>query len=251
MIILKSPAEVEKIRKAGLVVSRTLAELGEMIRPGVTTAFLDRMAEKIFARHGARSLFKGHHGYPAHICASVNEQVVHGIPSEVPLAEGSIVGIDVGAILDGYCADSAYTFPVGAISDEAARLLRVTKECLELGVQAARPGQYVRDIGQAVQAHAEAAGFSVVRELVGHGVGRSLWEDPQIPNYVTPRRGPRLKAGMTLAIEPMISIGSAEVETLADGWTVVVKDGTWSAHFEYTVAVTPDGPEVLTPFDWE
>lgn len=250
MIILKSDVEVEKIRAAGRMVSLTLAELGEMVRPGVTTQELDRQAARIFERCGVTSLFKGHQGFPAYICTSVNEQVVHGVPGDHPLAEGWIVGLDVGVILDGYCADSAFTFPVGRIAPETERLLTVTRECLERGVAEARPGNHVRDIGRAVQTHAEANGYSVVRELVGHGVGKSLWEDPQVPNYVGPRRGPLLKSGMTLAVEPMINQGGSDVELLADGWTVVVRDGSWSAHYEYTVAVTPEGPEILTPFDW-
>jgi methionyl aminopeptidase len=217
-----------------------------MVRPGVTTAALDALAEQRLQEAGAEPAFKGYHGYPATICASVNEQVVHGIPSEKPLVEGDIISIDMGAKLDGFFGDSAVTVPVGDIGSDAARLLKVTEESLHRALAVVRPGGRVSDIGAAVQQHVEAHGFSVVREFVGHGIGAKLHEEPQIPNYGTPGRGPRLAEGMVLAIEPMVNIGKPAVKVLGDGWTAVTKDGSLSAHFEHTVVVTSGGCHILT-----
>ncbi|MBE3591306.1 MAG: type I methionyl aminopeptidase [Firmicutes bacterium] len=249
MIILKSSRELEKLRAAGRLVARTLEELRRHIRPGVTTAELDRIAEEFIVRHGGRPTFKGYRGFPAAICASPNDVVVHGIPGDVVLQEGDIFSVDVGVTLDGFIGDTAWTYPVGEIDDEAARLLEVARKSLEAGIAAAQPGGYVSDIGAAVQAVVEAAGFSVVREYTGHGVGREMHEDPPVPNYGPPGRGPRLKPGMVLAIEPMVNAGTWKTKTDADGWTVRTADGSLSAHFEHTVAVTDDGPEILTVVD--
>ncbi len=246
MIVLKSPAEIRQMRAAGRVVALTLEALGEAVRPGVTTAQLDRLAQELLDRHGAISAFKGYRGYPACICTSVGSVVVHGIPGPRVLEEGEIIGIDVGAIVDGYYGDAARTFPVGQVSALAQRLLQVTEEALYKGIARARPGNRLSDISHAIQAYVEAAGFSVVREFVGHGIGRQMHEEPQVPNLGPPGRGPRLKAGMTLAIEPMVNAGRPEVMLLDDQWTVVTRDGSLSAHFEHTVAITPDGPEILT-----
>lgn len=246
MIILKSNRELEKMRAAGRLVARALEELRRHIRPGVTTAELDRIAEEFIVRHGGRPTFKGYRGFPAAICASPNDVVVHGIPGDVVLKEGDIFSVDVGVTLDGFIGDTAWTFPVGEVDPEAARLLEVTERSLEAGIAAAQPGGYVSDIGAAVQAVVEAAGFSVVREYTGHGVGRHMHEDPPVPNYGPPGRGPRLKPGMVLAIEPMVNAGTHEVEVLADGWTAVTKDRKISAHFEHSVAITEEGPFVLS-----
>jgi len=246
VIIIKTPAEVAKMRKAGRVVAQAFEILAEMIRPGVRTLDLDRAVEEFFKKVGAVPSFKGYHGFPASICASVNEVVVHGIPGELMLVEGDIIGIDIGAIVEGYHGDAARTFAVGQISEEAQRLLTVTREALNRGIQQAVVGNRMSDISHAIQSHAEAAGFSVVRDFVGHGIGRNMHEAPQVPNYGEPGRGVRLKSGMTLAIEPMVNTGGYNVEILADDWTVVTVDGTLSAHFEHTVAITEHGPEVLT-----
>jgi methionyl aminopeptidase len=227
-------------------VARVLAELRAMVRPGVTTAELDAVAERRLHEAEAEPAFKGYHGYPATICASVNEQVVHGIPSTAPLVDGDIVSIDMGAKMDGFYGDSAVTVPVGDISPEAAELLKVTEESLYRGLAVVRPGARVSDIGAAVQEHVERHGYSVVREFVGHGIGAKLHEEPQIPNYGTPGRGPRLAEGMVLAIEPMVNIGKPAVKVLSDGWTAVTKDGSLSAHFEHTVVVTAAGCRILT-----
>lgn len=249
MIVLKSADEVKAMRRAGRVVGEALARLGERVAPGVTTAELDRLAEDFFRRRGAAAAFKGYNGFPATICASVNDQVVHGIPGDRTLEAGDIVSIDVGAVLDGFYGDAAYTFPVGEVTPEAARLLKVTRESLERGILEAREGNRLSDIGHAVQGWVEAQGFSVVREYVGHGIGRAMHEAPAIPNYGPAGRGPRLKEGMVLAIEPMVNAGGYGVQSLEDGWTVVTLDGSWSAHFEHTVAVTADGPLVLTALE--
>lgn len=246
MIVCKSPAEIERMRAANALVAEVLEELAAATRPGVTTLELDAMAEARILRAGARPAFKGYRGYPSTICASVNEQVIHGIPSRRPLVEGDILSIDVGVFVDGFCGDAAITVPVGRISDEAARLLRVTEEALYRAVDQARVGNRVSDISHAVQQHVEANGFSVVREFCGHGIGTAMHEEPQIPNYGEPGRGPRLMTGMVLAIEPMVSMGKAGVRVLADGWTAVTKDGSLAAHFEHTVAVSPDGPLILS-----
>ncbi len=246
MIVCKSPAELEKMRAANQLVARILEELAAMVAPGVSTADLDAAAEAKVRAAGAEPAFKGYRGYPATLCASVNEQVVHGIPSATPLKSGDIVSLDMGVKLNGYYGDSALTVAVGTVGDDVARLLRVTQEALERGIVQVKVGGRISDIGHAIQTHVEAHGFSVVREFVGHGIGASLHEEPQSANYGEPGRGPRLAEGMTLAIEPMVNMGKAAVKVLADGWTAVTKDGSLSAHFEHTVAVTKDGPLVLT-----
>ena len=246
MIVCKSPAEIERMRVANVLVADVLAELAAMVKPGVTTADLDAAAEKLVRSAGAEPAFKGYRGYPSTLCASVNEQVVHGIPSSRALTEGDIISLDMGVKLNGFYGDSAVTIPVGRVSDDVQRLLKVTQAALDQGIDQVRIGGRVSDIGHAVQRFVEANGFSVVREFVGHGIGASLHEDPQIANYGEPGRGPRLAEGMVLAIEPMVNMGRSAVKVLADGWTAVTRDGSWSAHFEHTVAVTKDGPLVLT-----
>lgn len=249
MIVCRSAAELERLARVNALVARVLVELAGMIAPGVTTAEVDALAEKRLREAGAEPAFKGYHGYPATICASVNEQVVHGIPSKRKLLDGDILSVDLGAKMDGYYGDSAVTVPVGQISADAARLLEVTKQSLHEALAVVKAGARLSDIGAAVQRYVEAAGFSVVREFVGHGIGQTLHEEPQIPNYGTPGRGPRLAEGMVLAIEPMVNMGGAGVKVLNDGWTAVTKDGSLSAHFEHTVAVTADGCRVLTASD--
>jgi len=246
VIVCKSPAELERMRAANVLVADVLVELRDMVAPGVTTADLDGFAEGRVWRAGAVPAFKGYHGFPATLCTSVNEEVIHGIPAPRALHEGDIVSIDLGVVLDGFYGDAAITVPVGRITDEAAGLLRVTEEALYLGIERARIGGRVSDIGHAVQRHVEAHGFSVVREFVGHGVGMSLHEEPQVPNYGPAGRGPRLTEGMTLAIEPMVAMGRAAVKVLGDGWTAVTKDHSLAAHFEHTVGITGAGPVILT-----
>jgi len=246
VIITKSPAELEIMREAGRITAAALDAVAEAVRPGVTTAELDAVAEGVIVRAGARPAFKGYHGFPATLCTSVNDQVVHGIPGSRVLREGQIVSVDCGAIVEGYYGDSARTFAVGTVSTQAQRLMDVTRRSLEAGIARCVPGMRLYDISAAVQEVAEAAGFSVVREYVGHGIGRAMHEDPQIPNYGKAGTGPTLKAGMVLAIEPMINAGGADVRSLEDGWTVVTLDGAMSAHFEHTVAVTDEGPRILT-----
>jgi methionyl aminopeptidase len=246
VIVCKSPAEIEKMRASAALVAEVLAELAAMAKPGVSTHDLDVAAERMVRDAGAEPAFKGYRGYPCTLCASVNEQVIHGIPSKHPMGEGDIVSLDMGVKLNGYFGDSAVTVPVGRVSPEAETLLRVTQEALEKGIAQVRLGGRVSDIGHAIQTHVEAHGFSVVREFVGHGIGTSLHEDPQIANYGNPGSGPRLAEGMTLAIEPMVNVGRYQVKMLSDGWTAVTKDGSLSAHFEHTVAVTKNGPLVLT-----
>ena len=247
MIICRSASELQRMREAGRLVGDLLAELATMVAPGVTTADLDAVAERRIARAGAVPAFKGYHGYPATICASINEEVIHGIPSGRRLLnDGDIISIDVGASLNGYYGDSAITLPVGQVSEEAATLLRVTEEALYKAIERVRPGNRISDIGHAVQKHVEAYGFSVVREFVGHGIGQRMHEEPQVPNYGDPGRGPRLAEGMVLAIEPMVNAGKPAVKVLGDGWTAVTRDSSLSAHFEHTVAVTADGPWILT-----
>jgi methionyl aminopeptidase len=246
VIVCRSQAEIDKLRRVNQLVGRILAELRQMVKPGVTTEQINALAEQRVREEGAEAAFKGYHGYPATVCASVNEQVVHGIPSARPLSEGDIVSIDMGARMDGFFGDSAVTVPVGRVAEEATGLLRVTEEALFHGIDAVKPGARVSDIGAAVQQHVEAHGFSVVREFVGHGIGTSLHEEPQIANYGPGGRGPRLSEGMVLAIEPMVNMGRPAVKVLADGWTAVTRDGSLSAHFEHTVAVTRNGPLVLT-----
>jgi methionyl aminopeptidase len=246
VIVCKSPAEIERMRAANALVAQVLGELAAMVAPGVSTLDLDAAAEKSIRAAGADPAFKGYRGYPATLCASVNEQVVHGIPSKRPLVSGDIVSLDMGVRLDGFFGDSAVTVAVGQVSDEVKALLRVTEEALERGIAQVRIGARISDIGHAIQKHVEANGFSVVREFVGHGIGAALHEEPQIANYGEPGRGPRLAEGMTLAIEPMVNMGKASVKVLADGWTAVTRDGSLSAHFEHTVAVTKNGPLVMT-----
>jgi methionyl aminopeptidase len=247
VIVCRSAAELERMRDAGRLVGEVLTELAAHVKPGVTTADLDALAEKRIAQAGATPAFKGYHGYPATICASINEEVIHGIPSgRRVLNEGDIISIDVGASLGGYFGDSAVTLPVGPVSENAATLLRVTEEALLKAIERVRVGGRISDIGHAVQHHVEAYGFSVVREFVGHGIGQRMHEEPQIPNYGDPGRGPRLAEGMVLAIEPMVNAGKPAVKVLADGWTAVTRDSSLSAHFEHTVAVTADGPWILT-----
>ena len=246
MIVCKSPAELDRMRVANALVAAVLAELRRLVAPGVTTRDLDAVAERQIREAGAVPAFKGYHGYPATLCASVNEAVVHGIPTTTPLVAGDIVSLDMGAVLDGYYGDSAITVPVGRISDRATELLRVTREALELAIEQVQPNGHVSDIGHVVQRHVEGHGFSVVREFVGHGIGAKLHEEPQIPNYGEPGRGPRLATGMVIAIEPMVNVGKPAVKVLGDGWTAVTWDGSLSAHFEHTVAVTHGEPEVLT-----
>jgi methionyl aminopeptidase len=246
VIVCRSAAEIERLALVNELVARVLAELKSLVVPGLTTADLNAVAEKRLGEAGAEPAFKGYHGYPATICASINEQVVHGIPSKRPLVEGDIISIDMGAKLDGFYGDSAVTVPVGRVSDDADRLLKVTEASLYEGLAAVKPGARVSDIGAAVQAHVEAHGFSVVREFVGHGIGTKLHEEPQIPNYGPAGRGPRLSEGMVLAVEPMVNLGKAAVKVLGDGWTAVTKDGSLSAHFEHTVVVTGSGCRILT-----
>ena len=248
MVTLKSPREVDIMARAGRIVAGTLALMRTLVRPGVSTEELDAAAEAFIRGHeGASPSFKGLYGFPKTLCTSIDSEIVHGIPSSRRvLAEGSIVSVDVGVFLDGLHADSATTIPVGRIAPEAERLLSVTQQCLEAGIGAARVGNHVGDIGHAVQQVAEGAGYGVVRELVGHGIGTRFHEEPQVPNYGAPKRGPRLLEGMTIAIEPMISVGSPATKTLGDKWTVVTADGTLSAHFEHTVAITANGPRILT-----
>jgi methionyl aminopeptidase len=234
------------MRAAGRIVALVIARMVDLVRPGVTTAELDAAAEALIRSQGAEPSFKGYHGYPASICTSVNEQVVHGLPGPRRLLEGDIISIDVGAYCQGFHGDAAITLPVGTVSAEARRLLQVTRRALELGITAVRPGAHLSDIGHAVQSYVEAQGFSVVREYVGHGIGTAMHEPPQIPNFGVPGNGPVLKPGMTLAIEPMVNVGEYPVRALEDGWTVVTRDGSLSAHFEHTVAVSEAGHEVLT-----
>ena len=235
------------MREAGRLVGEVLTELAGHVAIGVSTGDLDALAEKRIRQAGATPAFKGYHGYPAAICASINDEVIHGIPSGRRLLQGGdIISIDVGAALDGYYGDSAITLPVGAVSEQAATLLRVTDEALQKAIEQVRPGSRISDISAAVQRHVESHGFSVVREFVGHGIGQKMHEEPQVPNYGEPGRGPRLSEGMVLAIEPMVNAGKAAVKVLADGWTAVTRDGSLSAHFEHTVAVTAGEPWILT-----
>jgi methionyl aminopeptidase len=247
VIVCRSAAELERMRAAGRLVGEVLSALTLRVAPGVTTAELDEIAEKLIADAGATPAFKGYHGYPATICASINEEVIHGIPSgKRVLQEGDILSIDVGASLEGYYGDSAITLPVGQVSEEAATLLRVTEEALYKAIEVAKPGGRVSDIGHAVQRHVESYGFSVVRVFVGHGIGQRMHEEPQVPNYGEAGRGPRLTEGMVLAIEPMVNAGKPAVKVLSDGWTAVTRDKSLSAHFEHTVAVTANGAWILT-----
>ena len=247
MIILKTPEEIEIMAQASKLVAETLEALKKEVRPGVTTEQLDRFAEEFILARGGRPAFKGYRNYPKTLCASVNEQVVHGIPSKRPLKEGDIVGLDLGAIVGGFYGDAAMTVAVGTVSPEAARLIKVTEEALYLGIEQAVVGNRLSDISHAIQRHVEAAGYSVVTDFVGHGIGRQLHEEPQVPNYGKPGQGPRLQYGMVLAIEPMVNMGGSAVRILEDQWTAVTKDGSLSAHFEHTIAIRPSGPaRILT-----
>ncbi len=246
MITLKTPNETAKMREAGLVVAAMLAACRAAVRPGVATAELDRIAADVLKRHGATSSFLGYYGYPATICTSVNEQIVHGIPGKRKLKDGDIIGIDAGAIVDGWHADAAVTVGVGKVSPEAARLISVTEQALARGIAAAQVGRRLGDIGAAVQRWVESQGYTVVRNYVGHGIGRAMHEEPQVPNYGAPERGLEIKEGLCIAIEPMVNIGGPETRTLDDRWTVVTADGSLSAHFEHSLWCTPAGPVVLT-----
>jgi methionyl aminopeptidase len=250
VIELKTPAEIEKMRQPSRVVAEILSVLRGMVRPGVTTAELDRTAERMIDRAGARSAFKnyrvGNAVFPAVLCVSINEQVVHGIPSDRVLRDGDIVSLDFGVSIDGYYGDAAITVPVGEVDEESRRLIEATERSLYEGIKNLRPGCRLGDVGAAVQTVAEAEGFSVVRDFVGHGIGRALHEEPQVPNFGTPGKGRALKAGMVIAIEPMVNVGTPGVRVLDDGWTAVTADGRRSAHFEHTVAVRESGPEILT-----
>lgn len=246
MIILKSSQEIERIRAAGAVVAGALEELKKRVYPGITTRELDKRAEEFLIKKGGTPAFKGYKGYPDTICISINEEVVHGIPSERKLAEGDIVSIDIGVLLDGYYGDAAITLPVGRISSQAKHLLEVTEASLYKAIDISVIGKRVSDISNTIQCYVEGAGYSVVRDFVGHGIGRSLHEEPPVPNYGEPGKGPRLKAGMVLAIEPMVNMGGHELITRENGWTTVTKDGSLSAHFEHTVVITENGPLILT-----
>jgi len=246
VITLKSSEDIERIRAAGRILRRALTAAGEAVRPGVSTGELDDVIRRLIEEDGARPAFRGYHGFPGNSCISVNEAVVHGIPGERVLVEGDLVSVDIGVELDGYYADACETFPVGEAGEPARKLMSVTRKALDKGIEQCKPGCRLSDISHAVQVHVEANGFSVVRELVGHGIGRSLHEEPQIPNFGPPGQGPLLQPGMVLAIEPMVNEGSEKVRTLGDEWTVVTADGKLSAHFEQTVAITDDGPCILT-----
>ncbi|MGG7622014.1 type I methionyl aminopeptidase [Bacillus coreaensis] len=246
MIICKTPREIEIMREAGRIVALTHQELKKHIVPGITTKELDKIAEAFIRKHDAKPSFKGYNGFTGSICASVNEELVHGIPGNRVLNNGDIISIDIGAEYNGYHGDSAWTYAVGSIDEETQRLLDVTEESLYKGLNEAKPGDRLSNISHAIQTYVEANGFSVVREYVGHGIGQDLHEDPQIPHYGPPNKGPRLKPGMVLAVEPMVNAGSRYVKTLADDWTVVTVDGRMCAHFEHTIAITEAGFEILT-----
>lgn len=246
MIILRSPEEIEKMRKSNAIVAIVLAELAERVDTGVTTLELNEISEELCRKHHAKPAFKGYRGYPFSLCASVNEQVVHGFPNARALQEGDIVSLDFGVLYDGYYGDAAVTLAVGKIPMTTQRLLKVTEEALHLGLAQAKRDSRLSDISHAVQCHVEDAGFSVVRQFVGHGIGCQLHEDPQVPNFGPPGQGVRLKPGMVIAIEPMVNVGGYEVEILEDGWTAVTRDRSLSAHFEHTVAITDNGPDILS-----
>ena len=246
MIIGKSKKEIAKMRAAGQLTGLVLQELRKLAAPGISTIEIDRAAEKMIRDAGGLPTFKGYHGFPYSICASVNEQVVHGFPSEYKLREGDVFSIDCGVTLEGFVGDTATTVPIGKVNDDWLALVRVTEECLDLAIEQCRPGRHLGDIGAAVQQHAEASGYSIVREYVGHGIGRRMHEDPQIPNYGKPGEGPKIRAGYVFAVEPMVNLGTHHTKVLADGWTVVTLDGKPSAHAEHTIAITEEGPQVLT-----
>lgn len=247
MVIIKSPAEIEKMAEACIIVAETIRAIRGMVRPGISTADIERCAEELVVARGGILAFRGYRGYPGGICTSVNSEVVHGIPSPaVVLAEGDIVSIDIGVFRNGFYGDGAVTLPVGRISQASERLLRVTAEALSIGIGKVKPGNRVSDISAAIQRYVEGNGFSVVKTFVGHGIGRSLHEEPQVPNYGSPGHGPRLREGMTLAIEPMVNAGGDGIVIQGDGWTAVTADGSLSAHFEHTVVVTAGGARILT-----
>lgn len=246
MIIIKNHNEITLMKKAGRIVGETLLLLEKEVKPGITTAELDRMAEEFITKHGAKPSFKGLYGFPSSLCISVNEQVIHGFPGAYVLKEGDIVSIDCGAFFDGFHGDAARTFPVGNISVDAQKLIDITKESFFQGIKFAKEGNKLTDISYGIQSYVEAAGFSVVRDFVGHGIGRKVHEDPNVPNFGKSGRGPKLLEGMVLAVEPMINAGTHKVKTLKDGWTVVTTDSSLSAHYENTVAILSDGPEILT-----
>ncbi|AQS02827.1 type I methionyl aminopeptidase [Clostridium beijerinckii] len=246
MITVKNHDEIAIMRKAGRIVGETLLLLEKEVKPGVTTANLDRIAEEFITKHGAKPSFKGLYGFPSSLCISVNEQVIHGFPGEYVLKEGDIVSIDCGAFFDGFHGDAARTFSVGEVSVEAQRLIDITRESFFQGIKFAKQGNKLTDISHEIQSYVEAAGFSVVRDFVGHGIGRKVHEDPNVPNFGKSGRGPKLLEGMVLAIEPMVNVGTYKVKTLKDGWTVVTADSSLSAHYENTVAILSDGPEILT-----
>ncbi|MGG7143913.1 type I methionyl aminopeptidase [Clostridium nigeriense] len=246
MIFIKNNKEIDLMRKAGKIVAETLLLVEEKVRPGITTAELDRIAEEFITKHGAKPSFKGLYGFPASLCISVNEQVVHGIPGGYVLKDGDIISVDCGANINGFHGDAARTFAVGNISEEANKLINVTKESFFKGIEYAKVENRLTDISHGIQSYVEASGFSVVRDFVGHGIGRVVHEDPEVPNYGLPGRGPKLVEGMALAIEPMVNVGSYKVKTLSNDWTVVTSDGSLSAHYENTIVILPDGPEILT-----
>ena len=246
MINIKSDMEIQYMRSAGKVVAEALAIIEQVIKPGISTVEIDKIAEEFIIKQGAKPSFKGYCGFPASICTSVNDEVVHGIPTNRILLEGDIISIDCGAELNGYHGDAARTFPVGKVSNDAAMLIEVTKNSFFKGVEKAIIGNKLSDISAAIQCYAEEHGYSVVRDFVGHGIGKSMHEDPEVPNYGTPGRGPKLVHGMVLAIEPMINIGKHYVKVKSNKWTVITRDGSLSAHYENTVAITKDGPEILT-----
>jgi len=246
MIIIKNNKEIDLMRLSGKIVAETLLLVEEKVRPGITTAELDRIAEEFITKHGAKPSFKGLYGFPASLCISVNEQVVHGIPGGYVLKDGDIISVDCGAFLNGFHGDAARTFAVGNVTEEASKLIKVTEECFFKGIEYAKIGNRLTDISHGIQSYVEASGFSVVRDFVGHGIGRVVHEDPEVPNFGKPSRGPKLVEGMTLAIEPMVNVGSYKVKTLNDDWTVVTSDGSLSAHYENTIVILPDGPEILT-----
>lgn len=246
MIIIKSKRDIEMMRLAGNIVADTLEKLRDLAKPGVTTQDLDRFAENYIIDQGARPAFKGYNGFPASVCASINEEVVHGIPGMRRLKEGDIIGLDLGAILNGWVGDSAITVPIGDVDPEVKRLLEVTEESLYRGIAEAQVGARLGNISHAIQSYVEAAGFSVVRQYVGHGIGRNMHEDPPVPNYGRSDHGPIMAEGMVIAIEPMVNVGGYEILVKPDNWTVVTKDGSYSAHFEHTVAITSTGPDILT-----
>lgn len=246
MIFIKNNKEIDLMREAGKIVAETLLLVEEKVRPGITTAELNRIAEEFITKHGAKPSFKGLYGFPASLCISVNEQVVHGIPGGYVLKDGDIISVDCGANINGFHGDAARTFGVGDISEEANKLINVTKQSFFNGIEYAKVGNRLTDISHGIQSYVEASGFSVVRDFVGHGIGRVVHEDPEVPNYGQPGKGPKLVKGMALAIEPMVNVGSCKVKTLSDDWTVVTSDGSLSAHYENTIVILPDGPEILT-----